>query len=152
MLRTLRAGAFFATLLGVVACAGGEGGGMPQWSAVSGGPAKADRLVIRSADAWQAWWRDRGREGPHVLDPAREMAVVVALGERRTGGYRVSILSVVEQRGRLAVRYKVTTPPPGAVVMQMITHPWAAAIVPRSELPVVFQQLTPAEAANADRP
>lgn len=138
--------------LGAGACAEAPAPGSPlaQWSGVSGGPARAQTLVLRSADAWQAWWRDRERDMPRALDPKTEMAVVVALGERRTGGYRVQFLSVREHRGQVLVRYRTNTPARGAAVMQMITHPWAVAIVARSGLPVVFQQLTPSGAAGRD--
>jgi hypothetical protein len=144
----LRTALGLVLLLAGAARARAEGTGLLQWSGAVGGPDQARRLVIRTADAWQAWWSDRGKPAPRALG-SDEMAVVVALGERRTGGYSVSFLSVREDHEQLAVRYKVKTPQPEAVVMQMITRPWAVAVVPRTALPVAFQQLTPAEADGA---
>jgi hypothetical protein len=64
------------------------------------------------------------------------MAVAVSLGQKRTGGYTVTITGTRVQEGKLVVDYHETKPPPDAIVTHALTAPWAIAIVPRSDLPI----------------
>lgn len=70
------------------------------------------------------------------------MAIVVFLGERRTGGYAVEITGVEKQPVGLIVSTRETSPPPGAMVTQALTQPWALALVPASDQPVKVRSAT----------
>jgi hypothetical protein len=111
---------------------------LSQWSGARGGSDDASTLVVRSAGEWTALWRRIGREEPRKLDPAKEMAVAVFLGEKRTGGFSVEIKSVREESGNLFVEYHERTPAPDMVVAQVLTSPWTVAVTSRSSSPVVF--------------
>lgn len=113
---------------------------LAQWSGAYGGQAA---FAVRKLDsaAWGAFWEQVGREKPRELDPAREMAVVVFLGQRNTGGYSIEIASVRAEEKRLVVEYRESAPSPDMMVTQALTAPWAIAIVPRSGLPVTAQKL-----------
>jgi hypothetical protein len=117
------------------------GGPLVQWSgAYSDVKAPATRTLKTEAE-WDAFWKQAQREKPRPLDLAREMAVAIFLGERRTGGYTVEIASAGARDGKWVVHYRELAPPPGGMVTQALTQPWAVAIVPRSDLPVVFEKM-----------
>ena len=112
---------------------------LAQWSGQDNGSDLPQTRVLRTADEWDGFWRQVKRERPRSLNTPREMAVVVQLGEKRTGGYGATILGAREEAGKLVVDYRETAPDPGMMVTQALTSPWAIALVPRSELPVVFR-------------
>lgn len=124
---------------------------MPQWSGPYGGERSAATRVLRSAAEWSAFWQQVGREPPRTLDPKREMAVAIYLGEKRTGGFSVAIVGTRAQEGKLVVDYRASKPPPGAMVTDALTAPWAIAIVPRSDSPVVFQDIGQPDQAPRNR-
>ena len=110
------------------------GGALEQWSGHQGGVTAASQRVLRDS---------AGVPAPRPFQPAREQAVAVFLGERRTGGYAVSIESAAPQDGRLVVTYRESTPPRGTMVTQALTSPWALVVVPRSDLPVDVRPVAP---------
>lgn len=69
------------------------------------------------------------------VDWAHEVAVVVDMGEQRTGGYGVSVLQVrAANPDRVELQLDVRRPSPGMFVMQAVTHPYAVARVPKAGL------------------
>lgn len=65
------------------------------------------------------------------IDWGKHMLVVVTVGVRRTGGYRVEIVSLRVKDGTLVVNWKLHTPAAGAVVTQALTYPSQMALVER---------------------
>jgi hypothetical protein len=63
------------------------------------------------------------------IDFSRRSLVIVALGERPTGGHTVLINGVQLQNSDLYVQGVATEPSPDATVTQALTHPYAAAEV-----------------------
>ncbi len=68
------------------------------------------------------------------------------MGEQRTGGYEIRVDKIMVAASVLTVSVKRTAPPPGGVVIQVITYPADAVRVKRSDLPagdlrVVFQDV-----------
>ena len=112
-----------------------------QWSGQLGGSETPKTHVLRTAEEWNAFWQRVDRKPPRPLQAAEEMAVVVELGMKRTGGYTASILRTGIQDGKLVVDYREAGPEPGLMVIQAFTSPWVAAVLPRSDLPVVFQNM-----------
>lgn len=70
----------------------------------------------------------------HDLKWGEEAALIVDLGEKRTGGHSVEVLDVTFEEGRLDVWLKVVTPGPGAFVTQVMTHPYAVRKVDRTRV------------------
>lgn len=69
------------------------------------------------------------------VDWAHELAVVVDMGEQRTGGYGLSVLQVqVVGPDRVELHLDVRRPGPGTSVTQAFTRPYAVARVPRAGL------------------
>lgn len=124
---------------------------LAQWSGMHSGTNRAATRVVRETAQWEALWRELGREAPQSLDVSREMAVVIFLGERRTGGYRVDPIAVREEEGRLIVDYRERVPPPDAMVAQVLTSPWAVVTLPASPLPVTARKLPSTARAGSDR-
>lgn len=110
-----------------------------QWSGQHSGRETAATEVLRSAEEWTAFWPKVGDDRPRALDVSREMAVAIYLGQKRTGGFSAEVLRTQVQEGKLIVEYRETAPEPGMMVTQELTEPWVVAIVPRSDLPVVFR-------------
>lgn len=120
-----------------------------QWSGAQSSVTTATQRVIRDEAAWNAFWPEVRHAAPRAFDPAREMAVAVFLGERRTGGYAVRIVSAEPRDGQLVVTYQESPPPAGSMVTQALTYPWALAVLPRSALPVMFRPATATPPAPA---
>ena len=118
-------------------------GELEQWAGQQGGITTASHRVLRDAAAWDAFWPGVQTPAPRSLDPAREQAVAVFLGERRTGGYNVRIESATAREGRLIVTYRESPPPAGTMVTQALSSPWALVVVPRSDLAVEVRPVAP---------
>jgi len=112
-----------------------------QWSGPRGGPEVATSRVAQREEEWSALWREISREPPRPLNASKEMAVAVFLGQRRTAGYSVEIVAARAEQNSLVVAYREKTPDPALLVAQVLTSPWAIAVTPRSDRPVVFRKL-----------
>lgn len=81
--------------------------------------------------------------GVEICSDKEHTYVLLALGERRTGGYGIKVVDVEEQVGPtgsyVLVRAKETRPAPGDMVIQVITYPTAVYRLPRTELPVTVE-------------
>lgn len=108
-----------------------------QWSGRLGGMETPAVRVLRSPEQWESAWQQVGWGRPRAIDAAEEMGVAVFLGDRPTGGYSVRIVSAQPESGRFVVAYRETKPEPGRIYTQALTNPWAIAMVPRTDLPVV---------------
>jgi hypothetical protein len=99
-------------------------------------------LVIRDQEAWAALWAQNFSPASAVppLDFGQQMAVAIFMGKEPTGGYLVSISSVLQVDGHLVGRYHARVPQPGDVVTQASTSPYYIAMIPASTLPIVFSQ------------
>lgn len=86
------------------------------------------REVIRSDEAWQELW-ERVFTGvsptptPPAVDFSREMLVVVALGERRSGGFGIAVQRVSPRGNGLEIEVLESCPAPGAMVSMGLTQP-----------------------------
>jgi hypothetical protein len=111
----------------------------------------AQTAVLRDAASWQQFWTAvLGATTPApAIDFDRQMAVAVLIGRRPTAGYSVLITGVDPGPERLAVNYRVRAPAPGDPVAQVITAPYAVAIIPTSPQPIAFRNVTPLVTASA---
>jgi len=101
------------------------------------------REAYRTAGAWEATWRDAtagivpAPEPPDV-DFDVEIALLVAAGERPTGGHTVTIEAARLIGDTLHVDTVERSPGRGCMVTQAITYPATAAAVERVDAEVVF--------------
>ena len=113
-------------------------------TAETSGFTEATELVVRDASAAaQAWQRlHQGVPGtaPPAVDFSRQMIVLLALGERSTGGHAVRFDSLTVDPAGAVVRYTATSPAPSCMTAQMITSPVEAVLVPRVDGEVRFER------------
>jgi hypothetical protein len=88
-------------------------------------PDTAEVRVIRTPEEWTDLTMDK----PPAVDFNKNSVVVVFAGERPTGGWSVRITRVEQSGADCTVHYDVRRPPRGAMVTQVITHPYAVALV-----------------------
>jgi hypothetical protein len=104
-------------------------------------------LVIRDATEWHERWADivsgqQPKPDPPAVDFNRDMVLLIALGERPSGGYIVEIAEVVLRDGTLLVMSLEQIPERRCAVTRGITSPFVAATLPRTDAPIVFEHRT----------
>lgn len=103
-------------------------------------------LVVRDGAAWTAAWARLHGGGeppaaPPAVDFAREMVLVVALGERPSGGHDVAIDAVTpDGAGGATVAYTAREPGEGCLSTQALTSPAVAVRVARVAGAVRFER------------
>jgi len=111
---------------------------------VHSGIREARRLVIKNPADWEAFWREHTKDRlfplplPYV-NFAEEMVIAYFLGEQKTSGYTVEIFELREMEGEMLVRIRVTTPPPGIPLLQVLTQPFHIIKLSKRDLPVRFE-------------
>lgn len=107
----------------------------------SGLPGKTEEVLRNNADWKKLWDKHSSNVWPQpplpAVDFSREMVVAVSLGARNSGGYSVSIKSIVDGTN-IVVTYKETTPDPSGIYTAAITHPFVFVKVPLTSKPVKF--------------
>lgn len=95
----------------------------------------AEETVLRDRAAWAAAWAQlhNGLVAPALpaVDFATSTVVLVAIGQRNSGGSDVRIGEVTRAGADAVVHYTVTEPGPGCMTAQMLTSPVAVVRVPR---------------------
>lgn len=85
------------------------------------------------------------------IDFDKQALVVIAVGERNTGGYSVQITDVVAEGGKVKVKWKEKTPPPGGFTIQVITYPGVAALIEKDKGAIVFDPELPSGKAKKEK-
>ncbi len=98
----------------------------------------AGTRVFRDADEWNAFASGILFAEPPSVDFRTEMVVLVALGTRGSSGYTVDIQDVRRSGEQLSIQAIETTPGKCAA-LTVITCPWAAVVVPRSDATVAVK-------------
>lgn len=98
-------------------------------------PTAPEARLIRSEAEWKELLAAVGAEsGPAAPDFSRVTVVAIFAGERPTGGYRVEIVRVVEDKAdprKAVLHYRVVPPARDALVAQMLTYPYAVIAIER---------------------
>jgi len=108
------------------------------------------REVIRSERAWRELWaRVFAGVNPTPTRPAvdfsREMLIVVALGERRSGGFGIAVQRVSPRADGLAIEVLESCPAPGAMVSMGLTQPLEVVRLERQpQAPIFLEARSPA--------
>jgi hypothetical protein len=111
-------------------------------SATTSGYTESAELVLRDKAAFAAAWNTvhngiPGNPAPTV-DFGQKMVVLVALGQRNTGGFSVSFDSMTVEAGTPRVRYTVTSPGASCMTAQVLTSPVDIVVVRRVEAQAQF--------------
>lgn len=79
---------------------------------------------------------ERARLGTLAGRPlAGEVLIAIFMGERSTGGHAVRVESVTVEGNDVRVHGAFAGPPPGGIVTQVITSPFAIVALRRGDLP-----------------
>jgi hypothetical protein len=102
-----------------------------------------ERLVIRDQVAWVNAWASLWPLGAPIAAPPNvdfdhEMIVLVALGERSTGGYSILVDSASTNADGVIVWVGTSSPGAHCVTTQAFTQPVDIAKLPRIDAPVRF--------------
>lgn len=115
-------------------------------SATVSGFTEPAEWVLRDADRFGEAWRTVHQGVPGASAPTVDfgdrMVVLLALGERSTGGFSVRFDELVRKGSGAVVRYTVTTPGPGCMTTQMLTAPVDVVSVPSVDGEVRFDRRT----------
>ena len=93
------------------------------------------QVLARTEAEWVALWRRHAgdRERPPV-DFTREMVAGVFMGSRPNAGFSTTIITSMEVKGVLVVRYTETVPPRDAVTAQILTFPYHFVAIPKATI------------------
>lgn len=105
------------------------------------GDEKAHTEVFATSEAWEGFWKHLDMASHDQLDEKTQMGVCIYIGERSTLGFKPYIVSAVERDGKMVVSYSTGQPAPRQMVAREVSHPWVAAIIPKSSLPIVFKEI-----------
>lgn len=100
------------------------------------------QVTARDQAQWTAAWHRHapGRALP-AIQWSKEMVVGVFAGSRPTAGYSVEIVGFREEGDRMIIGYRETVPGRGIATAQIITSPYALAVVPQHAGEVTFEKI-----------
>jgi PrcB C-terminal len=101
-----------------------------QWSRTGIGESR--RMVIRDANSFAQAWSELGAGDRPDVDFTQNVVVLVALGQRPTGGYEIGVSRVAQADGQLSIEVVETAPGPNCVTAGAETQPVDVVIVPAS--------------------
>lgn len=78
---------------------------------------------------------------PGEIDFDKNDLVIVAWGEKPTGGFGINIESIQLQGGELAVTGKASTPPADAATTQALTYPYSAVLIPNTSADLIVTHI-----------
>jgi hypothetical protein len=104
------------------------------------GIATARTVVVRDEAAWHTLRNEAAIRTPMPnIDFTQRMIVGIFLGTRPTSGFSVQVVEVVSEQEVLIVKYSESRPSPRAMVMQVLTAPFALVSVPAHAGSVQFE-------------
>jgi PrcB C-terminal len=104
----------------------------------------ATHIVARTEADWiDLWRRHAGDRDRPPVDFTREMVVGVFMGTRPNAGFSTTIISSLEVKGVLVVRYTETIPPRDAVTAQVLTSPYHLVAIPKAAVTAVKFEKVP---------
>ena len=100
------------------------------------------QVVIRTTEGWRALWREHAAGTPvPSVDFSSTTVVGVFLGVRRTAGYQVEVVSVLDEGGVAVVEYVERWRSPDAMVAQVVAAPFQLVSLQRGDIEVRFRKL-----------
>jgi hypothetical protein len=85
----------------------------------------ATQVLARTEAEWAALWRRHAGDGDRPrVDFTREMVVGVFMGSRPNAGFSTTIVTSMEVKRVLIVRYRETIPSRDAITAQILTFPY----------------------------
>jgi len=109
------------------------------------GLANETRAVVADAESWATTWAQvyANRQPQPVrpeVDFATDRVLVVALGQRGTGGFDIGVDSVVQFPASTVVYVRTVAPGQGCITTQALTQPVQLVRLPEPLAPFAFQE------------
>ncbi len=111
-----------------------------EWRGSRGGKETFSAVVARTPEAWRDLWQGIRRPPPVEYDASRDLAAALFLGQRRSGGYGITIESVERRGAFMVVRFQEIRPAPDAMVTMALTSPYLVRLIPKTELAIAFER------------
>ena len=108
------------------------------------GMGQAERTVVDDQMEWEQvwsrlWHNTQPRPYAPVVDFARELVIVAAMGARPTGGYTIQVDEARTYADHVTVHAIETSPGRTCVTTQAFTAPVDVVKIPRTSLPIRFR-------------
>jgi PrcB C-terminal len=105
-------------------------------------PDATEQVLQTPAELSAAWGTIHGPDTEPVptVDFSRQMVVLIALGQRSTGGYSLRFDGLSSDAGTTVVRYTLTSPGPGCMAAQVLSSPVELVAVPKAAGPLRFDK------------
>jgi hypothetical protein len=103
-----------------------------------------EQALARNDADWAALWRRHAGDADRpAVDFSREMVVGVFMGSRPNAGFSTTIVTSMEVKGVLVVRYRETTPSRDTVSAQILTFPYHLVAIPKATVSEVKFEKVP---------
>ena len=108
------------------------------WKGSFGTTATQKFVVVHDAAAWREVWKetDAGRRiptpPPPEIDFSTHFVVAAFMGQKRSGGFAITITGVRREGEALVVPYREMAPPKGSFVTMALTAPYHVVEISRS--------------------
>ena len=106
------------------------------WRGQFGGGGERRIESLADAAAWHNAWRGVDQPSPAAFDPTRHRGLFASLGEKRSGGFRVEVVSALREPSLVRVALRDASPAPDAIVTQALAEPWTILLLETSGLPI----------------
>lgn len=105
--------------------------------------AAPDTAVLTDVNGWRTYCDEKlGLTPLPVIDFNINIVVAILLGEKSTAGYATLITGARVKDEKMIITYRVRAPQAGDITAQVITHPYATAVIQRTEMPIVFRDVS----------
>ena len=114
-------------------------------SGMQSGVNTARQVVIRDSKSFQEFWKEHTKFGPIPAPPVpavdfkKHDVVAVFAGQKSTGGFSMQIDGVTVKGKSAVIRATLLKPPPGSLLPQIITYPFAIRGFPKLPAAVKFE-------------
>lgn len=104
---------------------------------------EAQQLVIKNTAALQtAYDHILTKEATPQVDWTKQQVVLLAMGQRNTGGFSINVDKIVHTKTEITVYYKTVGPKKGEMVTQALTAPYVLYTIDnKADLPVIFKEI-----------
>lgn len=100
------------------------------------------RVIKSAADLQKVYDNIPTKQATPQLDWNKQQVVLLAMGQKNTGGYSIDIDKVEKTNAEITVYYKTNGPKKGDMVTQALTAPYVLYTIDNiADLPVVFKEV-----------
>ncbi len=89
--------------------------------------------LVNNQTEFEALCRELKIQGAPEVDFSKKSVAAVFMGQKRSGGYSITIKDVTVNGDTASVVVKNTTPGPDDIVTMALTAPYCVAVIPKAE-------------------